>query len=305
MKPTSIIFLIVSILLVLGGFAAVGVARQMAVTEGIELVSSIADDAGNYIYSYDYDADSIGKITVDVKDANVNIIGGSAKPYVELVNFPEGMYEFSSTNRNLNIGNNTDFTSLNGIASLAMNFQGLRSLINYYNISGLEKTVNIYLCDEHPVTVIDCRVETGNVSIRRNATETDYNVEIGTGELSVSDISTVSVLNVSIENGDVNIEDSMIYYIDGKIVTGSMAFEGEMRTIDLAIETGDFTFRSTFGLEYYNLKLSTNVGSIAVNGEDFGGAYESMSFPTTDLITIDIGTGSIDLDNAASLDNPA
>ena len=121
----------------------------------------------------------------------------------------------------------------------------------------------------------------------------------------VADISTTSMLNVNIENGSARVSDSLIYYVEGKIGTGSMEFEGEMRTIDLAIETGDFTFRSTFGLEYYNLKLSTNVGSIAVNGEDFGGAYESMSFPTTDLITIDIGTGSIDLDNAASLDNPA
>lgn len=304
MKPTSIIFLIVSVLLVLGGFAAVGVARQMAVTEGIELVSTVADDAGNYIYYYDYDADSIGRITIDVKDADVNIIGGAAKPYVELINFPDGMYEFSSTNRNLNIGNNIDFTSLNGIASLAMNFRGLRSLINYYNISGLEKTVNVYLCDEHPVTIIDCRVETGTVDIRGNATESDYNVEIGTGSLTVSDISTTSMLNVNIETGSARVSDSLIYYVEGKIGTGSMDFEGEMRTIDLEIETGDFNYRSTYGQQYYNLKLSTNVGSITVGGEDLGGALERMSYPTSDLITIDIGTGSIDIDNAESADTP-
>jgi len=290
------------VLLVLGGFAAVGIARQMAVTEGIELVSTVADDAGNYIYYYDYDADSIGKITIDIKDADVNIIGGAAKPYVELINFPDGMYEFSSTNRNLNIGNNIDFTSLNGIASLAMNFRGLRSLINYYNIHSLEKTVNIYLCDEHPVNIIDCRVETGRVTIKNNATETDYNVEIGTGALEVSDITTTSVLNISVETGDVRIDDSKINYIDGKIGTGSMDFEGEMRTINMNIDTGDFVFRSTYGLQYYNLVLSTNVGSITVDGEDFGGAYERMSFPTSDLITIDIGTGSMDLKDAQPAD---
>lgn len=305
MKPTSIIFLVVSVLLVLGGFAAVGVARQMAVTEGIELVSSVADDAGNYIYYYDYDADSIGKITIDIKDADVNIIGGAAKPYVELINFPEGMYELSSTNRNLNIGNNIDFTSLNGIASLAMNFRGLRSLINYYNIHELEKTVNVYLCDEHPVNIIDCRVETGTVTVKNNATETDYNVEIGTGSLDVSEIVTTSVLNVSIETGDVKIDDSVISYIDGKIGTGSMDFEGELRNIEMTIETGDFNYRSTYGQQYYNLVLSTNVGSITVDGEDFGGAYERMSFPTSDLITIDIGTGSIDIENAESADASA
>ncbi len=295
MKPTSVIFLILSVVLVICGFAAMGVAKQMAASEGISLTVGNSDDIGNHVYTYEYDADSIGKITVDVKDASVHIIGGAAKPYVEIINFPDGMYEFSAANRNLTIGNNTDFTSFEGLTSVVMNFKGLRSLINYYNIMDRERIINVYLCDEFPVNVIDCQTELGEVSIQKSTFRTDFNVKIGEGDLNVSDISTESLLYAIVENGDVSVKDSVINNLKLEMKKGSASLDCEVRQMEAVIENGSLHHANPYGIERYNMRLSADKGRILYADEDIGGFFENMSLPTTDFIDITVGTGDITL----------
>jgi len=294
-KPTSIIFLVVSIILVITGFSVVGVAQGMANTEGIELVNTPDDDAGNYIYRYDYDSDSIGKITVNVKDAKINIIGGAAKPYVELVNFADGMYEFSSANRNLMISNNSDYTKMSGIASLVMNFKGLRSLINYYNISGLQKTVNIYLCADYPVKSVDCRLDSGDIEIRDCTTATDYIAEIGTGNLTVTNVSSTSTLNAAIGTGNVTVDQSSFSAGDFTITTGNVDASAVIKKLTAKIDTGDLIYTSDHSIGLYNIRATTIVGKIQIDGEMPEGSYERNDLPTYDKINVDIGTGDITL----------
>lgn len=291
MKPTSIIFLVISVLLVIGGFVTVGVAKQLAAADGIVLT----DEAGNdeYVYSYDYGEDSIGRITVNVKNADINIIGGSDKPYIELVNFSDGMYEFSSTNRILTVNNNTDLSSPASIANLAMNFKGLRSFVNYYNIGALPKTVNIYLCDTHPVKIVDCTVDVGNVMIKNCATSADYNITIGTGELTAEKVSTASALNLVISDGNARIARCDIGKLSAEIKAGDIDAEAQLGKVDVILSAGDFTYNSYGSLELTNLSLFTNVGKITVDGEDYGGYLENSGLPSESAIDVDISAGDI------------
>ena len=48
----------------------------------------------------------------------------------------------------------SDISSLNTIMSLAMNFKGVRGIINYYNVMGRDMAVNIYIKDELPVKIL-------------------------------------------------------------------------------------------------------------------------------------------------------
>ncbi len=293
MKPTSIIFLIVSVALVIGGLTVVGISKQMAASEGIDILSEVTENTEEYVYTYEYDADSIGKITIDIQDAKVNVIGGAAKPYVELVNFAQGNYEFSSANRNLMISNNSDLSTLAGIASAAMNFKGLRGLVNMYYLNGLEKTINIYLCDENPVKVLDCRLGVGTVDIRESQTATDYNVEIGEGELIVSGVSTKSALNATIENGNVQITDSLIAKVKIDIENGSVDANSKINQLEAKIENGDFEYSTNYGIIMYNLILSANVGNITIDGEVQDGSLDISNRPTSDKLDINVGNGDI------------
>lgn len=299
MKPTSIIFLIVAAVLVITGFVTAGIAKQLAVSEGIELVASVSDESENYIYTYQYDSDNIAKISVNVRNANVNIIGGSTKPYIEIINFSEGLYEFSSSNRILSINDSTDFTSLSGITSIATNFKGLRSFVNYFKLSGLEKTVNIYLSPDYPVNVVDCSVGAGEVNIKESLTSTDYNVDIAAGKLTVENITTTSALGITVDAGSVSIKDSTVSKMTATVSTGSMSIDATIDRIDANISTGDFVYSYRGSLDLTNLKLFTNVGKIVIDSEQFGGYRETNAAMTDNSIHVNIGVGDIEITSAA------
>ncbi len=293
MKPTSIIFLIVSALIVIGGLVTVGVAKQLAASEGIVLTDEADND--EYIYTYEYGEDSIGRITVNVKNADINIIGGADKPYIELVNFSDGMYEFSSTNRILTVNNNADLLSPANIANLAMNFKGLRGFVNYYNLGALPKTVNIYLCDAHPVKIVDCTVDNGDVMIKNCSVSADYNVTIGTGDLTVEKVNTASSLNLVINDGDAEISRCDIGKLSAKMKKGSIDAEAQINKVDVSLTAGDFNYNCYGMIGLTNLSLFSNVGKITVDGVDYGGYLENNGVPTDNIIDVDISAGDISI----------
>ena len=298
MKPASIIFLVISVLLCIGGYACMRIGQSKAASEGIDILAGTASKDEDYLYKYEYDEDSVGKVSINVKEATVNIIGGSSKAYIELVNFPEGMYEFSSSNRILTVSNNSDFSQITDMASLVFNFKGLRSLVNYYNVYDRPKTINIYVTDELPVNVFDCKVEKGDVTIKDNSSRSDYNVTLGSGNLTLQKITTDSAATLELENGKLIIDDCAI--ADLKITHkkgDSELITTVAKKLSAEIGEGDFNFGCRDDLSYYNLNLFTGVGSVKIDGADKGGFYEETSLPTDSEYEVNVTKGDITLNS--------
>lgn len=292
MKPASIIFLIVSIVIVIAGFATAGIAGQLAAAEGIELGTPRGED-GNYVYTYEYDTDSIGKITVDAKDAEVNVIGGAAKPYVELINFAEGMYDFSSSNRVLSISDGADMTSFAGIASMVVNFKGLRTFVNYYGMKNLDRTVNIYVCEDYPVNVIEVSLEGGTVNIKDNKTKTDYYVNVTSGEVNMMNVTTTSAVNIEMAAGNINVNKCELEEMSAELTAGNINASAGINRFRANVITGDVDYACYGKLSGTNLKLFANVGSITLDGDTIGGYMETNEVATHNLIDISVSTGDV------------
>ena len=298
MKPVSIIFLVVALLFGIGGYACMRVGQSMAAKEGVDLLAGTAVGDEDYIYTYEYDDDTIGKISVNVKEADINIIGGASKPYVELINFAEGMYEFTSSNRILTVSNNSDFSEISDIASLVFNFKGLRSLVNYNNIRGRDKTVNIYVTDDCPVKIFECKVERGNVSISSNSSQSDYNVTIGEGSLSLDDITTTSAANISIGTGGLIIDSCDISKLSLEIEKGDAELIASSAVkISAKLGTGDFRFGYRGQLGSVNLDLFTELGGVKLDGESKGGFWEVSDLPTNSGFEVTVSKGDIVLNS--------
>lgn len=293
MKPTSIIFLIVAVALVIGGFTTAGVAKQMAATNGIDLSITSSEGSSPIVTSHNYGADNIGKIQVDARDATVTVIGGADTPYVELVNFTEGMYELSAANRVLVIKEGADFTSLSGIASLVTNFKGLRSFVNYYNMRNLEKRVNIYICNEFPVNAVEISLGTGDVTVNNITASSDISIDIGEGTLTMTDINTTSSVEVNIGNGNAELDNCYIEQMTVSIGEGEVNAKAKINRLDADIDTGDFVYDFSGSLGFINTKLFTSSGSIILNGEKIGGFRETSDVSTQNIIDISIGVGDI------------
>ena len=281
-----------------GGYACVSVGKSRAAAEGIDLFAGTADADSDYIYKYDFSQDEIGKIAINLKAADVNIIGGSSKSYIELVNFAEGMYEFSSSNKILTVSNNSDFSQITDMASLVFNFKGLRSLVNYYNVYDRPKTINVYVTDELPINVFDCKIEKGDVTIKDNSSRSDYNVTLTSGTLTLQKITTDSAATLELENGKLIIDDCAI--ADLKITHkkgDSELITTVAKRLSAEIGEGDFNFGCRDDLSYYNLNLFTGVGSVKIDGADKGGFYEETSLPTDSKYEVNVTKGDITLNS--------
>ncbi len=179
MKPTSIIFLIVSVVLIAAGVITAGLAKDLAETEGVALSQKADEDM---VFVYDYSKDGISTIKLDLKEAEVNIIGEAETSYIELINFPRGSYEFSSSRPSLNIINNWDGFSLSGVASFVSDINGLSGVIDYFNAVGSQKIVNIYLSPESEVDAVACNLAKGVVCMEKCNMSRDYIINIEDGE---------------------------------------------------------------------------------------------------------------------------
>lgn len=294
MKPASIIFLIVALLFGIGGYACMKAGQSKAVEEGIDLLEGTAAKEEDYVFTYDYSDGEIGKISINLKNSKVNIIGGSKKAYVELINFAEGMYEFSASNRNLTVSNNSDFSEIADMASLVFNFKGLRSLVNYYNIRGREKTVNIYLTDDCPVKIIECKLENGDVEIACNSSQTDYNVTLGDGNVELRDITTGSAANINISAGNLKLNNCSVTDLSIDVKNGDVQLiTSAAYKMNVNIGTGDFDFGYRDQLAYVNLNLFTAVGKVTLDSTEYGGFYEVTDLPTSAMFEVNVDKGDI------------
>ncbi len=294
MKPTSIIFLIISLVLVILGFIVTGVAVRLGEADDIQLVIDTSAEEESRKFTYSYSADNIAKISLVLKNAEVNVIGGAETPYIELVNFPEGMYDFSSSNRVITVNDNIDFTSLSGIASIASNFNGLRGFVNHFKTSKLEKTVNIYLCQEYPVNVIDCKAVSGQVNIENCISFADYNITVDSGTVTVNNVDTTSSLNINIKEGSASIAGGNIAKLNATVEAGSLTVDAGIDQMKVNISTGDFICNYPGSLDSTSLKLFSNVGKITIDGVPQGG-YKEITALSEKVIHVNVGVGDIDI----------
>lgn len=270
LKPASIIFLIVAAAIAIGGFTTMMVAEGIASAEGIELVNRADENGEGNFFTYEYNSSNIGKIKMSVKAAEVNIIGNSDRAYIELINFPDGAYEFSDTNRMVNISNDTGIASLSGIASAVMNFKGFRSLINNINIGSLEKTVNIYISNQSPLNIVEISVEKGNVNIKDCRTATDYLVTVGEGNVSAEGVVTTSTVESVVSDGQIRLSNSSMTNLKLVIGSGNIdVSDSSVQVLEASLKEGDFIYKGdSYGA---GLDLYTAAGNVRVNGISKGG----------------------------------
>lgn len=292
MKPTSIIFLIVSLAVVICGFATAGIASHLAVSQDIELGTVMAEDKNAYAEP-EFDAQNVGKISISLDKATVNVIGGAEKSYIELVNFTDGMYAASSSNRVFTLSDSTDFTSLSGIVSMVTNFKGLRSFVDYFGMRKLERTVNVYISGDYSVNAIDISLGEGTVNIKDNRTQTDYYVDIASGELNMINIGTPSAVKVEIGTGNVNLSDCDIEYMSAVVKAGNVDATAQVNRFSVNIESGDFNYGCYSALDSTNVKLATSVGTITVDGQALGGFMQTGDAATGNIIDATVSVGDI------------
>ena len=148
MKPTSIIFIIVTIILACAGVLLCISAENMAKDQGIALFKQEHDGNNNYVETYDdIDEASLKKLVISLKNADINVYGGAEKSRIELINFSDNSYNLTASKTQITLSGIDGISELINLDTFKINFSGFRNYQNYLKYRNRQKTVNLYLSD--------------------------------------------------------------------------------------------------------------------------------------------------------------
>ncbi len=275
MKPTSIIFLILSVILIAGGAVTCISAQKMAETNGIELFFQDADENLNGIETHDFSEANTNKITIKLKKVNVNIIGGSETSHIKLTNFSKNTFEYSISNKNLTIDDSINLYSLFQFTSGGIDFSGLRHFLYFNQFKDKQKTVDIYINKNDDIKKFDITVESGIITVSNITKQADYLLKVGEGDININDLKIISTITAETGTGNINIDT---------ISTNGI--------IDLKAEIGDI-YAKLRNSNYRGYKLSTENGSIEYFGEPKSNVFNLEPLNETTSFKADVKNGDI------------
>ena len=248
MKPTSYIFLALSLVLLFCGWFTCSVAESMADAKGIQLFEQSINESGDSVYIYNLTDESLSKLSLTFASVDINIIGSSDNSYVELINFDPYDYSTSRSGGSVNVDG-----TISGLASFidssggGFRFKGLRYFFAKKPQSSI-KRVNVYISDVSELKSLSLSLKKGSVTFKNIGNSVDYNVNVSNGDVVFENVISDTVINVGINNGDLKVKKT------------------ECSTLNVNITKGNvYVDASNYLPEYLSYDVKSTNGSIAYN----------------------------------------
>jgi hypothetical protein len=209
MKPTSLIFLVLSAVLLFGGMITCSVAETMAKSQDTSIFEQVKDKNGDYVYKYSLTDEKLSKLELNFTDVNVKVIGSAKESYVELKNYDPYGYSTTLSGTTVTVdGNASGLSSIIDLSGGGLRFKGLRYFFAGSFGEGRERSVNVYISENCDVSSINIKVVNGNISFANLYNNVDYNVNVDNGNVTFDTVVTESVINLDITSGEANIVNS-------------------------------------------------------------------------------------------------
>ena len=254
MKPTSIIFLVLSLLLIAGGVITCSVARDIALTDNYPLFSESED--GESFSRHTFDAGSISKIELLVSDAEINIIGGADECAIELHNFQEGLYAFSTSASVVSFDEIPDLKSLFSFRS-GFSFSGLRYYLRPGSSLNKTKRIDLYLTADSALRILNIEGDRCAVTADKVLAQFDISVKAAKeADLKLTDYRTACALSVSTKQLSMELSSCYVHAFsvtaaDASLEAGELYFDD----MTLNVQSGSLHILSTAGLARYGYDL--------------------------------------------------
>lgn len=277
-KKSKITLLCGGIVIVLGlVFCIVG--SVMAKNAGVQLFAEKTDRGS--VYTYEFDGGNVDRMTIDVSDAAVNIIGGSESSYIELCNFDENYYTFNLSNRIVRLTESGDLQSVLRFWENGLTFKGMRYIFKLGAPKG-EKAVNIYLTEEDVVKNFTVSCGTGKIVVSDLDTSTDYNFTLDNGVVDMQNIVTDSIITInSTESTDCdislkNVSASALNIKAAKADVTSEKLSLSSGAIDVSMGSARIDLIPL--AEYFTVNVTTG-GKLTVNDTSYIDTYKFEKLP--------------------------
>ncbi|MBE6616742.1 MAG: hypothetical protein E7627_02175 [Ruminococcaceae bacterium] len=292
MKPASIISLIVAVFIVVGGIITCNVAQRMADESGQSIFSEIESGEDN-TRLFEFGDAKINKILLDLENAEITVIGGAEKSYIEFINFKDNYYSLTSTSSLVSFDETPDITAMLTFWESGFSFKGIRYMLNVNKDDTdhtAKKEVKIHLTGDSTVKQIEINASTCTINVSNIATDTDYFITADNITLNTANLMTSSALNIN-TGKDIPAAKSVIFNSDLDYITNiNINAEHLQFTAKSFMCSGNASINCESG--YVNLEsggnmkfdLTSETGSIFVN-----------SAPVTSPCTVGTSGGSVNI----------
>lgn len=295
MKPTSIIFLIVSVALIVGGIITCAVAKDIAVTDGYVLFNDA--EGGSYV-RHDFNSADITKIELTVTDAEINVYGGAEESYIEFFHFRDGLYSLSSTGNTITLDEIPDLKSLLSFQG-GFSFSGMRYFLRLGNTVSGPKKVNIYLSADSAIKIIsmagdNCTVYAEKLGIRADLTIiADKSITLSGKDLRTSSAITLDAPTVSVNMEDCSVNE--LHLTADK--TDSLLERFFCGNLYADMDSGSLEIHIPADASNYRYDITGNHAGCRMNGAALPLPYRSDTTENTPNgeIVIKAGNASVDL----------
>lgn len=279
MKPTSVIFLILSIILIAAGIITCYAADNIAKANGIDLLYSATDEDNNVIDTHDFSKNAIDKLSVNIENANIYVYGQSDESKIVLYNFNQNTITYSMNNKTISIESSGSFVPLFKITDNGISFNSLRNLMfsSERQVENKSKKIEIYLSESDNIKNFSINLSSGNIILKNLNQSADYNLSVDSGNISMFNVSTTSKLDVNLAIGDLELRD--------------VSFANAVMNVDYGNISQNITDNGKLSYEY-----STSNGSISVNNTKQNKVYRITSDDVESSLTAEVENGDIILE---------
>jgi len=250
LKPASIIFLIVSVVVIAAGLGLCFTSANMAEKQGIQLFEAEKLTDGDIRHTIDFSETELNRISLNVTAAVVNICRGD-RSYCEIINFPAGTYSANLTAQSFTLDDSLNIFSIMNFAESGFEFKGVRQYLQYYNKTGFhkrQKAVNIYIAPSDKLNVIDLDGTESQLTISDISAKTDYRIEMMHGTVDINNVSTSSTMTINASESDIIIKSRNIKECSVDASNSSVSvvlINPDTQTFDLAVDDGEIVYLGT------------------------------------------------------------
>ncbi len=263
-------------MLIIGGVITCSMAQNAAEADGYALFHTTED--GGTKRTQDFSDRAITKIDLVVSDAEIRIIGGGEKSYIEILNFQDGMYTFSSAGKIITLDEIVDIKSLFDLSN-GFSFSGIRYFLNPNKPSGTRQ-VNIYLNSLAMENLKIVSVKGANCSLEIDTLSADCDITV-TAEQSLT-LSTAqlqaSTLTVDAPTAILEINytalNTLMFDAEHCDIT---AEKFSFKTLDIEAADGEVSITSPIALTDYNIDIGSGNGRANIGGFDRPRPYKATA----------------------------
>ncbi|MEE0968649.1 MAG: DUF4097 family beta strand repeat-containing protein [Clostridia bacterium] len=285
---TSAILAIIGVVLCLVGFISAKVGNE-------ELLNQKQNENGQYVYTYEFDAESIKKISIDLSYADVNVLRGESGR-IEVVNYPIDNFGITVGATTISLKEKSALSEL-----FSLGFDGFRNYINSVKMLNKSREVNIYLPADSGIKLLDFKIYSGDVLVSDISAETDFTFDINYGSVAVDNTKSTGDMSVKVYEGNLRMRGSKLQKLISELNYGyEWISSSDITEINANIKTGYFKLEEAKELFSKVVRLSSEDGRVRFGGDIYengsfsqGMRYTGVSGVVQEIIEVKVSKGNV------------